>query len=147
MLTSHLFALAAALLGSSMASPVPQPGNAEVRPMQPSTTAIASLENLPNLDTGRPAPKAPATTSAPCTMIVPIADPWTWGPIRTIFTRTDTTTIGIDCGSCTAIDFVNWGGVQPVPIFNETVTAEVASTLTVYDCAKPTPSPTAAATP
>lgn len=124
MYTSQLLGITIALVGASMANPVPQMDN---------VAAIGDLD-------GRDVIYDPTATSpSACTTVIPILPSWTWGPTRTIWTTTTTATKDVDCGRCTAIARTYFPfGVPPVVIFTTTTTVAGPSPTTVLRCGKPT---------
>ncbi|KID88700.1 hypothetical protein MGU_04043 [Metarhizium guizhouense ARSEF 977] len=115
MRTPQLLALAVALATSTMANPVPEMGN--------DLAARGALNN-------------PAAPDEPgCTTTQVMFPQFTAGPTSTVWTSTATFTKSVDCGGCNEVQKSTLNmGPGPVVFFTTTVTAETASTTTVYAC-------------
>ncbi|EXV01356.1 hypothetical protein X797_005452 [Metarhizium robertsii] len=99
-----------------MANPVPEMGN--------DPAARGALNN----------PAAPDESG--CTATQRVAPHWTFGPTSTVWTSTATSTESVDCGGCNEVEASTFFlGMGPVVSFTTTITAETASTTTVFACA------------
>jgi hypothetical protein len=148
MRTSQILALAMAMAGTTLAKPVPPTEDGAVASVTyhsqlPVAQAAPTVVARAGTDEGAKAsvphllpsflPRAAGGDG--CTTTLPILAAWTWGPTRTFWTATSTTTHYLDCGHCTAVatTFLNVG-VPPVVIFRATTTAADATTTTVLGC-------------
>jgi hypothetical protein len=83
-----------------------------------------------------PAPGQPGLKhSDTCTSTMLLRPDFDFGPTSTVYTRTTTTTISMDCGDCTSVmwDFIGFG-VPPVVFFDATTTAQEPAVETAYAC-------------
>ncbi|KAG6064504.1 hypothetical protein E4U32_000205 [Claviceps aff. humidiphila group G2b] len=81
-------------------------------------------------------PWPPATKTLGCTTTLYELPPFIWGPTRTIWTTTTTSTESINCGPCTAVTTaIIPDGPGPVVHFNTTITEKKPSLATAYACA------------
>ncbi|KAI9163804.1 hypothetical protein HJFPF1_05431 [Paramyrothecium foliicola] len=72
---------------------------------------------------------------AACTRLLLEPPALTWGPTRTVWTKTDTYTETVECSGCpNLVHSILPLGVPPVVIFNATTTVDTASTTTVFEC-------------
>ncbi|KJZ79448.1 hypothetical protein HIM_00917 [Hirsutella minnesotensis 3608] len=82
-----------------------------------------------------------------CTTTVAVLPHFTAGPVKTVWTSTETAIRIMDCGACDAVDLRYIPlGPGPVVFFTTTVTAATPSITNVLQCAGPSAAP-AQATP
>ncbi|KAG5999437.1 hypothetical protein E4U21_006817 [Claviceps maximensis] len=78
--------------------------------------------------------KQPRQTNG-CTLTLWEFPPFVFGPTRTVYTTTATTTSSVDCGLCKAVvtsDFPD--GPGPVVFFSTTITEATPTTVTDFAC-------------
>ncbi|KAG6054426.1 hypothetical protein E4U17_003795 [Claviceps sp. LM77 group G4] len=119
---------AANIIGLALAIAMQQPG-AVARPADPVDVQPVDGDFIK-------LPWPPATQTLGCTTTLYTFPPFIWGPTRTIWTTTTTSTDYIECGPCTAVTTsVVPDGPGPVVHFNTTITEKKPSPATAFACA------------
>ncbi|KAG5957478.1 hypothetical protein E4U58_005984 [Claviceps cyperi] len=119
---------AANIIGLALALAMQQPG-AVARPADPADLQLGDGDFIK-------LPWPPATQTLGCTTTLYRFLPFIWGPTRTIWTTTTTSTESINCGPCTAVTTaIIPDGPGPVVQFNTTITEKRPSPATAFACA------------
>ncbi|KND91651.1 hypothetical protein TOPH_03687 [Tolypocladium ophioglossoides CBS 100239] len=126
------FGLLLALAGLAPANPLPPRDDVNANAERGQDFAVV-------LDNDHAGASASASASGECTKLILKAPDWTWGPTKTLWTTTATSTRIIDCGGCDKYTMSYlFFGVPPVVIFDATTTATGPSITIEVKCGHPT---------
>ncbi|KAG6176718.1 hypothetical protein E4U25_007403 [Claviceps purpurea] len=125
---------AANIMGLALAIAMQQLG-AVARPADPVDPNSPPVDLQPGDGDFIKLPWPPATKTLGCTTTLYELPPFIWGPTRTIWTTTTTSTESINCGPCTAVTTaIIPDGPGPVVHFNTTITEKRPSPATAFAC-------------